>query len=65
MTATAVPNSPFATLQPGAVQELRESPAQARAWHQWSAAEIDALTLAYAARRPLLVRGEPGTGKTQ
>ena len=65
MTATAVPNSPFNKLQPGAVQELRESPAQARAWHQWSAAEIDALTLAYAARRPLLVRGEPGTGKTQ
>jgi MoxR-like ATPase len=65
MTAAATPNSPFATLQPGAVQELGESPGQARAWHQWSAAEIDALTLAYAARRPLLVRGEPGTGKTQ
>lgn len=65
MTATAVPKSPFATLRPGTVQELGESPGQARAWHQWSAAEIDALTLAYAARRPLLVRGEPGTGKTQ
>ncbi len=65
MTATAVPKSPFAKLQAGTVQELRESPGQARAWHQWSAAEIDALTLAYAARRPLLVRGEPGTGKTQ
>ncbi|MCE1185523.1 MAG: MoxR family ATPase [Rhodocyclales bacterium] len=34
-------------------------------WHQWSQAEIDALRLAYAAGRPLLVRGEPGTGKTQ
>lgn len=33
--------------------------------HQWSQAEIDALTLAISARRPLLVRGEPGTGKTQ
>ena len=65
MTVTAAPNSPFATLQPGAVQELSESAGQSRAWHQWSAAEIDALTLAYAARRPLLVRGEPGTGKTQ
>ncbi len=65
MNSAAVPNSPFARLQPGAVQELKESPGQARAWHQWSAAEIDALTLAYAARRPLLVRGEPGTGKTQ
>ncbi|MEK8025881.1 AAA family ATPase [Pseudaquabacterium rugosum] len=33
--------------------------------HQWTRPEIDALTLAQAARRPLLVRGEPGTGKTQ
>ena len=33
--------------------------------HQWSAEEIDAITFALAARRPLLVRGEPGTGKTQ
>lgn len=34
-------------------------------WHQWSQPEMDALRLAYAAGRPLLVRGEPGTGKTQ
>lgn len=33
--------------------------------HQWSQREIDALTLALHARRPLLLRGEPGTGKTQ
>ena len=33
--------------------------------HQWSQAEIDAVTLAISARRPLLVRGEPGSGKTQ
>jgi MoxR-like ATPase len=33
--------------------------------HRWSQPEIDALTLAAAADRPLLVRGEPGTGKTQ
>lgn len=33
--------------------------------HQWSRPEIDALMLAVASRRPLLVRGEPGTGKTQ
>ena len=33
--------------------------------HQWSQNEIDALHLALAAERPLLVRGEPGTGKTQ
>ena len=33
--------------------------------HRWSYREVDALTLALAAGRPLLVRGEPGTGKTQ
>lgn len=33
--------------------------------HQWAQPEIDAFTLALAARRPLLIRGEPGTGKTQ
>lgn len=63
--ACALIKSPFFTLASGAVSRLPETPEQAEAWHQWSAAEIDALTLAYAARRPLLVRGEPGTGKTQ
>lgn len=33
--------------------------------HHWSQPEIDALLLAWAAHRPLLVRGEPGIGKTQ
>ena len=33
--------------------------------HCFSAEEIDALNAALAARRPLLVRGEPGVGKTQ
>lgn len=33
--------------------------------HHWSQPEIDALLLAWAANRPLLVRGEPGIGKTQ
>lgn len=63
--ACALIQSPFFTLASGAVSRLPETPEQAEAWHQWSDAEIDALTLAYAARRPLLVRGEPGTGKTQ
>jgi MoxR-like ATPase len=62
---TLKPSSPFASLQAGYVQELPETPALTASWHQWSQAEIDALTLAHAARRPLLVRGEPGTGKTQ
>ncbi|MCT9977768.1 MoxR family ATPase [Acinetobacter sp. I-MWF] len=34
-------------------------------YHHWSQREIDAITLALATERPLLVRGEPGTGKTQ
>lgn len=38
---------------------------QEASWHQWSQREIDALTVARAAGRPLLLRGEPGTGKTQ
>lgn len=37
----------------------------ARSAHLWSRPELDALILALAAERPLLVRGEPGTGKTQ
>ncbi len=33
--------------------------------HVWDARELDALALAQAAGRPLLIRGEPGTGKSQ
>ena len=33
--------------------------------HQWRQTEVDALTLALATQRPLLVAGEPGSGKTQ
>lgn len=49
------------------LQQLRDEEVTAlgSTVHQWSSHEIDALTLALAARRPLLVRGEPGTGKTQ
>jgi len=36
-----------------------------QAGHLWSQREIDALILAVAARRPLLVRGEAGSGKSQ
>lgn len=52
------PNKPATTPLPADERYERSA-------HQWSQAEIDALTLALAARRPLLVRGEPGTGKTQ
>lgn len=59
------PKSPFAGLTAGTIAKLDETAEYVQSWHQWSQPEIDALTLAYAAGRPLLVRGEPGTGKTQ
>lgn len=34
-------------------------------YHDWSEREIDALQVALVTRRPLLLRGEPGSGKTQ
>jgi len=52
-------------LREGAILPLDESADSGKSWHRWSQPEIDALRLAYAAGRPLLVRGEPGTGKTQ
>lgn len=57
--------SPFTTLTDGDVTDLNRPEDGARSAHRWSQQEIDALTLAQAADRPLLVRGEPGTGKTQ
>ena len=33
--------------------------------HDWSQREVDALQVALVTRRPLLLRGEPGSGKTQ
>ncbi|MBL0284408.1 MAG: AAA family ATPase [Zoogloea sp.] len=55
----------LAELRAGQVRRLPATDACSEAWHQWSQPEIDALRLAYAAGRPLLVQGEPGTGKTQ
>ena len=53
-------------LSAAAITALAPQPPQyEQSYHQWSQPEIDALTLAHAARRPLLVRGEPGIGKTQ
>ena len=49
----------------GASAGLPAEPGFEPSVHRWSQAEIDALRLAMASRRPLLVRGEPGTGKTQ
>lgn len=49
----------------GQVQHLPPDDDHDESWHRWTQREIDALQLAWAARRPLLVRGEPGVGKTQ
>jgi MoxR-like ATPase len=59
------PEPRLISLSTGQVQRLESFGRYDLAFHQWSAAEIQAVNLAYAARRPLLVRGEPGTGKTQ
>jgi MoxR-like ATPase len=55
----------FQPLEHGTITRLPATAELAESWHQWSRREIDALELAVAAKRPLLVRGEPGTGKTQ
>ncbi|MFM2118909.1 MAG: hypothetical protein RL722_377 [Pseudomonadota bacterium] len=55
----------FCAITPAWVQRLEKTDHLAESCHQWSTRERDALALAAAANRPLLVRGEPGTGKTQ
>lgn len=44
---------------------LPASGPHAASCHKWRATEINAVSLALLTRRPLLVSGEPGTGKTQ
>lgn len=56
----------LAKLEPSAITPLRtELDGLPASRHRWSREEIHALELAHAAGRPLLVRGDPGTGKTQ
>jgi MoxR-like ATPase len=50
---------------PGTVVRIPSAPGAAEQVHQFGEDEITALETALAARRALLVRGEPGTGKTQ
>jgi len=57
--------NPFVKLQPDTELELSDTDRFGSAGHWWSRPEIDALILAHAARRPLLVRGEAGSGKSQ
>lgn len=60
----ATPN-PFVDLCADKPLSFSEGERFTAAGHRWSQPEIDALILAYAARRPLLVRGEAGSGKSQ
>lgn len=57
--------NPFSKLATNEVTSLEGCDHFEAADHHWSQSELDALTLAFAARRPLLVRGEPGSGKSQ
>ncbi len=57
--------NPFVGLDANTPLSLAEGDRFAAAGHCWSQSEIDALILAHAARRPLLVRGEAGSGKSQ
>ena len=57
--------NPFLGVDPAQRIRLPSSDRFPDAGHQWSQRQVDALTLAWAAERPLLVRGEAGTGKSQ
>jgi MoxR-like ATPase len=59
------PAHPFLNLEAGQRATLAEGSRFPEAGHLWSQPEIDALILAQACRRPLLVRGEAGCGKSQ
>jgi MoxR-like ATPase len=57
--------NPFALLKPKTSTHLEAGAGFDEADHLWEQNQIDGLTAAYAARRPLLVRGEAGSGKSQ
>jgi MoxR-like ATPase len=63
---TTTHTNPFTRLRAGTSKHLDgDLDRFDEADHLWSQPEIDALTVALAARRPLLVRGEAGCGKSQ
>jgi len=55
----------FLTISEGDTERLTVSPGQPEQVHVFDQPSIDAVNAALAARRPLLVLGEPGTGKSQ
>jgi len=58
-------SNPYADLRDRRVTPLNADDRFPQASHRWSKSEIDALTFAAAVNRPLLIRGEPGCGKSQ
>ena len=58
-------NNPFLDLKADTVLPLPATDRFCQAGHRWHQQEIDALILAMASQRPLLVRGEAGSGKSQ
>lgn len=65
MTTDPSPLAMLSQLSANTVSHLPASDGHPASWHLWHQREIHALTIALAAQRPLLVRGEPGTGKSQ
>lgn len=57
--------NPFIDLTAKTTTPLAQGDRFPAAGHYWEQSEIDALIFAFAARRPLLVRGEAGSGKSQ
>lgn len=57
--------NPFLSIEHGAVLPLPPTDTFGQAGHRWRQQEIDALILSVASQRPLLVRGEAGSGKSQ
>jgi MoxR-like ATPase len=60
-----MPHNPFLQVKADTRLHLPATATFGEAGHLWRQEEIDALILAIAARRPLLVRGEAGSGKSQ
>ena len=65
MKSAQFPISKIRDLANGQARRLDGSDGQAPSWHLWKRREVNAITIALASQRPLLVRGEPGTGKSQ
>jgi MoxR-like ATPase len=58
-------DQPWLAIEPGVPVPIKSAPGTPEQAHIFDAGEITAINTALAARRALLVRGEPGTGKTQ